>query len=78
MLQEAINRLLGQMGRYQMRSVALRGSLRRSIDEHTAILEAVRSGDADEAARLLGEHIQIPQRRLEAAPDEEMVLRNAS
>jgi DNA-binding GntR family transcriptional regulator len=66
------------MGRYRMRSLALRGSLRRSTAEHKAILRAVRAGDADKAARLLGEHIRIPQRRLEAASDEEVVLRNAS
>jgi DNA-binding GntR family transcriptional regulator len=78
MLQETMNRLLGQMGRYRMRSVALRGSLRRSTMEHKAILRAVRAGDADKAARLLGEHIRIPQRRLAAASDEEVVLRNAS
>ena len=78
MLQEAMSRLLGQMGRYQMRSVALRGSLRRSTMEHKAILRAVRAGDADKAERLLGEHIRIPQRRLEAATDEEVVVRNAS
>jgi DNA-binding GntR family transcriptional regulator len=77
LLQEAMNRLLGQMGRYRMRSLALRGSLRRSTAEHKAILRAVRAGDADKAARLLGEHIRIPQRRLEAGPDEEVVLRNA-
>jgi DNA-binding GntR family transcriptional regulator len=78
MLQETMSRVLGQMGRYRMRSLALRGSLRRSTAEHKAILRAVRAGDADKAARLLGEHIRIPQRRLEAASDEEVVLRNAS
>ena len=78
MLQETMSRLLGQMGRYRMSSLALRGSLRRSTAEHKAILRAVRAGDADKAARLLGEHIRIPQRRLEAASGEEMVLRNAS
>ena len=78
MLQETMSRLLGQMGRYRMRSVALRGSLRRSTAEHKAILRAVRKGDAERAARLLGEHIRIPQRRLEAAPEKEGVLRNAS
>jgi DNA-binding GntR family transcriptional regulator len=77
-LQEAMSRLLDQMGRYRMRSVALRGSLRRSTVEHKAILCAVRASDAEKAARLLGEHIRIPQRRLESAPDEEVVLRNAS
>lgn len=78
MLQATMSRILGQMGRYRMRSVALRGSLRRSTVEHKAILRAVRAGDAEKAARLLGEHIRIPQRRLEAAPDEEMVLQHAS
>jgi DNA-binding GntR family transcriptional regulator len=77
MLQETMSRLLGQMGRYRMRSLALRGSLRRSTVEHKAILRAVRAGDAEKAARLLGEHIRIPQRRLEAASDEEVVLRDA-
>ena len=66
MLQETMSRLLGQMGRYRMRSVALRGSLRRSTVEHKAILRAVRAGDVERAVRLLGEHIRIPQRRLEA------------
>ncbi len=78
MLQETMSRLLGQMGRYQMRSVALRGSLRRSTVEHKAILRAVRGGDAEKAERLLGEHIRIPQRRLASAPEEEVVVRNAS
>jgi DNA-binding GntR family transcriptional regulator len=78
MLQETMSRLLGQMGRYRMRSLALRGSLKRSTAEHKAILRAVRAGDADKAARLLGEHIRIPQRRLEASSVEEVVLRNAS
>jgi DNA-binding GntR family transcriptional regulator len=77
MLEEMMRSLLDRMGRYRMRSVALRGSLRRSTGEHKAILRAVRDGDADKAARLLGEHIRIPQRRLEAAPDEEVVLKNA-
>jgi DNA-binding GntR family transcriptional regulator len=65
------------MGRYQMRSVALRGSLRRSTIEHKAILRAVREGDAEKAVRLLGEHIRIPQRRIEDAPDQEVVVRDA-
>jgi hypothetical protein len=38
----------------------------------------VRAGDVDKAVRLLGEHIRIPQRRLEAATDEEVIVRNAS
>ena len=43
----------------------LRGGMERSIEEHEAILAAVRAGDAAEAARLLAEHIHVPQKILE-------------
>jgi DNA-binding GntR family transcriptional regulator len=66
---EMHGQLLGQMGRYRARSLALRGNLARSVGEHRTILRAVRAGDAERAARLLGEHIRIPQRRLESAAD---------
>lgn len=59
--------LLDQMRRHISSSLGLRGGLERSIDEHQAILEAVRAGDAEEAARLLREHIHVPQRALEAS-----------
>ncbi len=59
--------LIDQMRRYRSPSADLRGGLERSIDEHEAVLDAVRAGDAAEAARLLGEHIQVPQRILENA-----------
>lgn len=58
--------LMDQMQRHLSSSLGLRGGLERSIEEHQAILEAVRSGDAEEAARLLREHIHVPQRALEA------------
>lgn len=58
--------LIDQMRRYRSPSADLRGGLERSIDEHDAILRAVRAGDAAEAVRLLGEHIRVPQRLLEA------------
>jgi len=73
-LAEMYRQLMAHMGRYRMRSLALRGSLRRSVSEHRAILRAVRAGDAERAARLLGDHIRVPQRRLETASDEEVVL----
>lgn len=57
--------LLDQMRRHILSSLELRGGLERSIEEHQAILTAVRAGDADEAARLLREHIHVPQRALE-------------
>jgi DNA-binding GntR family transcriptional regulator len=58
--------LIDQMRRHVSSSLGLRGGLERSIEEHQAILEAVRAGDAEEAARLLREHIHVPQRALEA------------
>lgn len=64
-LHEMYRQLLGQMGRYRMRSVLLRGNLRQSVSEHRAVLHALELGDADEAARLLAEHIRVPQSRLQ-------------
>ena len=57
--------LLDQMRRHIPSSLGLRGGLERSIEEHQAILDAVRARDAGEAARLLREHIHVPQRALE-------------
>jgi DNA-binding GntR family transcriptional regulator len=72
-LREVYRQVVGQMGRYQMRSLALRGTLRRSIQEHRAIVRAMRRRDADRSAHLLSEHIRIPQRRLESASDDELI-----
>lgn len=69
-LEEFYRLLIGQMGRYLARSLALRGTIQRSVAEHSAILEAVESGDADRAARLLAEHIEVPQRELDGATAE--------
>ena len=74
-LQEMHRQLVGHMGRYRMRSLVLRGTLKRSVGEHRAIMRAIRAGDAEKAAHLLGEHIRVPQRRLEEASDDEVVMR---
>lgn len=58
--------LVGQMVPYLPRSLALRGNLEQSVTEHTAILEAIEARNAEEAARLLAEHIEVPQRVLES------------
>lgn len=71
-LQELYGQLLGQMGRYRMRSLTLRGNLQRSVAEHGAILRAAKRGDADRATHLMSEHIRVPQRRLEALTDDEL------
>jgi DNA-binding GntR family transcriptional regulator len=72
MLMEMHGQLTAHMGRYRTRSLALRGTLRRSVSEHRAILRAVRARDAERAAALLGDHIRVPQERLLAGG--EMVL----
>lgn len=61
-LQDFYELLLGQMGRYLAHSLALRGSVEKSIAEHSAILEAVEARDAERAANLLADHIEVPQR----------------
>jgi DNA-binding GntR family transcriptional regulator len=74
-LRAAYEPLMDQMRRYRAPSVDLRGGLERSIAEHEAILKAVRAGDAAEAARLIGEHIAVPQRILEDQTNDEIPLR---
>jgi DNA-binding GntR family transcriptional regulator len=69
-LQELYDPLVDQMRRYRLRSLALRGGMQRSCEEHWAILAAVERASADEAAQLLSEHIQMPQRILAAAEDQ--------
>ena len=71
-LQELYAQLLGQMGRFRMRSLTLRGNLQRSVAEHRAILRAAKRGDADRAAHLMSEHIRVPQRRLQALTEDEL------
>jgi DNA-binding GntR family transcriptional regulator len=57
--------LMDRMRRYRTPSLDLRGGIAQSIDEHAAILGAVREGNIDEAARLMAEHIHVPQGVLE-------------
>jgi DNA-binding GntR family transcriptional regulator len=76
-LQELYGQLVGQMGRYRMRSLTLRGNLQRSVTEHSAILRAAKHGDADRAAHLMSEHIRVPQRRLQALTDDELAAAEA-
>jgi DNA-binding GntR family transcriptional regulator len=70
-LREIYGQLLGQIGRYRMRSLILRGNLHRSVAEHAAILRAAKRGDAERAAHLMAEHVRVPQRRLKALGDDE-------
>jgi DNA-binding GntR family transcriptional regulator len=70
-LREFHRLLIGQMRRMRSFSLALRGNLQQSIDEHRALLEAAEAGDADRAARLLEEHVAVPIRLLESTPPNE-------
>jgi DNA-binding GntR family transcriptional regulator len=65
-LQEVHHRLEGEIGRFQNRTLALRGSMDDSLTEHRAILAAIRLGDADRAAALTAQHIRVPAERLQA------------
>jgi DNA-binding GntR family transcriptional regulator len=63
-LEEVHSQLVAQMGRLMKKSVELRGGIEQSAAEHRAILEAVDAGDPQRAARLLEDHIEVPQRVL--------------
>src|ERR671915_539706 len=65
-LHEVHQLLMGQMAPYLPRSLELRGNLGQSIAEHEAILAAIEARDAERAAQLLAEHIEVPQRVLES------------
>lgn len=71
-LEELYRQLLGQMGRYRMRSLTLRGSLQRSVAEHRAILRAAKRGEVERAVHLMSEHIRVPQRRLQSLSEDEL------
>jgi DNA-binding GntR family transcriptional regulator len=59
------HRLAGEIGRFQARTLALRGNLDGSVTEHRAILAAMRLHDANKAAELTAAHIQVPAQRLQ-------------
>lgn len=65
-LHEVHRLLVGQMAPYLPRSLELRGNLEKSVPEHQAVLAAIEARDAERAAALLAEHIEVPQRVLEA------------
>lgn len=64
MLAELYRQLRGQIDRHRLRSLELRGDLRRSIAEHRAILGAAQTGDVERAVQLASDHIRVPQIRL--------------
>jgi hypothetical protein len=63
MLAELYRQLRGQIDRHRLRSLELRGDLRRSIAEHRSILSAAETGDVELAVHLTSDHIRVPQIR---------------
>lgn len=63
-LAELYRQLRGQIDRHRLRSLELRGDLRRSIAEHRAILSAAETGDVQRTVQLASDHIRVPQIRL--------------
>lgn len=63
--------LIDRMRRYRTPSLDLRGGMRTSVDEHAAILVAIRDGDIAEATHLMAQHIHVPQTVLEEDVDKE-------
>jgi DNA-binding GntR family transcriptional regulator len=57
-------RLIAETGRFQARTLALRGNLESSVREHRAILSAISERDADKAAALAAAHVRVPGERL--------------
>jgi DNA-binding GntR family transcriptional regulator len=64
MLADLYRQLRGQIDRHRLRSLELRGDVRRSIAEHRAILRAAKAGDVERTVHLVSEHIRVPQIRL--------------
>lgn len=64
-LRSIYDTLIDKMRRYRWPSVDLRGGLMRSVEEHEAIVQAVKAGETEEAIRLMAAHIHVPQRILE-------------
>ncbi len=70
-LLDVYRRLMVQLVVYRRPSAFLRGGLDQSLREHDGIIEAARAGDAEQAASLMLQHIEVPQRRLATLTEEE-------
>jgi len=70
-LLDTYRRLMAQLVVYRRPSAFLRGGLDQSIREHETIIGAARAGDAELAASLMLQHIEVPQRRLSSLSEED-------
>lgn len=63
-LREFYYQLAKPMSRYRRWTLQLRGEMKSSIEEHSNVVEAVRSRNAELAAKLMADHIHVPLARL--------------
>lgn len=63
-LRQVHRTFMGEIPRYQDRSLSIRGNSSDSVTEHRAILLAAERGDAQLAAELAGVHVRVPAERL--------------
>jgi DNA-binding GntR family transcriptional regulator len=70
-LLDIYRRLMAQLVVYRRPSAFLRGGLDQSIREHQGIIDVARANDPEQAAALMLQHIEVPQRRLATLSEEE-------
>jgi DNA-binding GntR family transcriptional regulator len=68
--QRLIRALNSQMVRFQFRTILIPGRPSQSIDEHTAIVDALTGGHPDAAERAMRRHLNQVAKALDASPGE--------
>lgn len=76
-LKELYYPLSNQMRRYYLPSLYLRGGIEQTVEEHRAILDAVKARDVERATKLMSEHIRVLQRALESEDAIELVAHSS-
>lgn len=66
-LTETYQRLIKELSLFRMRALDDGGGLRVSVDEHSQIVEAMASGDAERTARAMRQHVADSRARMHKA-----------
>ncbi|QIL71207.1 phosphonate utilization associated transcriptional regulator [Diaphorobacter sp. HDW4B] len=66
-LTETYQRLIKELSLFRMRALDGGGGLRVSVDEHSHIVDAIASGDADRAGQALRQHVADSRARMHKA-----------
>lgn len=61
---ETYKRLIKQLSLFRMRALDRGGGLRVSVNEHREIVDAISSGDAERAGRVMREHVAASRARM--------------